>query len=198
MQTALVGGIFMQKNNKSNSKLNVRKLVFSALLVAVHAVLAAFISIDAIGMKFTFEGLPIILGGLMYGPLDGMGIGLLGSFVAQLWRYGFGVTTLLWIIPHGARGLLVGWYAKRHNYSLNDKQLVFITLMSALLTTTLNTPVMYIDALVFHYDTTALVPLMLLMRYISSAIVALLFAAVIRPLRARLAPFIDNAKSERG
>ena len=34
----------MQKNNKSNSKFNVRKLVFSALLVAVHAVLAITIT----------------------------------------------------------------------------------------------------------------------------------------------------------
>lgn len=178
----------MQKKRK----LNVRRMVFDSMLIAVHAVLAVLGSIDAGGMKFTFEGLPIILGGLMFGPVDGLIIGLLGSFVAQLYEYGLGITTILWIFPHGMRGLLVGWYAKRCDYKLNDKQLVFITVLSALLTTTLNTPVIYLDALIFQYDTDVFVPTVLAGRFIAGIIVAVLFAVIIRPLRARLRPYMDR------
>ncbi len=177
-----------------NRRFNVHKLVFSALLMAIHAVLSAYVSIDAKVMKFTFEGLPIILGGLMYGPVDGMIIGFLGSFLGQLiGQYGLSVTTVMWIFPHGMRGLLVGWYAKYHDYKLDDRQLLFITVLSALVTTALNTPVMYFDALIFQYDTEVLLPANIISRVVAGIIVAILFAVIIRKLMKRLSHFMGVA-----
>ena len=166
-------------------------MVFDALLMSVHAVLA-FFSIDTAGLKFTFEGLPIILGGLMFGPIDGFIIGALGSLIAQLYEYGLSITTVLWIIPHGVRGLLVGWYSKKHGYMLDDRQLVFITALSAIITTTLNTPVIYLDAVIFGYEASGLAFLQIMSRYFTGIIVAVLFALIIRPLRARLRPFMER------
>ncbi|MBR6736021.1 MAG: ECF transporter S component [Oscillospiraceae bacterium] len=54
-----------------------RKLVTCAMLIALHTVLGQFVSINLGNMKITFDALPIIVGAMLYGPVDGMLIGLL-------------------------------------------------------------------------------------------------------------------------
>ena len=48
---------------------------------------------------------------MLYGPVGGLLVGLLGAFMGQLLTYGVTATTILWILPQAARGLLVGVYA---------------------------------------------------------------------------------------
>ena len=63
-------------------------------------------------MKITVDSLPILVAALLLGPLDGLAVGLIGSFLNQMLTYGLTVTTVLWILPAGIRGLVVGYYAK--------------------------------------------------------------------------------------
>lgn len=120
------------------------------MLAAMCAVLGV-LSLDFGNMKITFESLPTILGAALFGPLDGMAIGMVGSLIYQLLKYGFSVTTLLWILPYAASGFIVGSYAKKRGFDMSAKQLIFIAVLSELIITTLNTGVMYIDSKVYGY-----------------------------------------------
>ena len=79
-----------------NSK--TKKLAMDSMLAAMCAVLG-YLSLDFGNLKITFESVPILLGALLLGPIDGMAIGGVGTLLYQLVRYGVSVTTLLWILP---------------------------------------------------------------------------------------------------
>jgi len=127
-----------------------RQLSIDAILAAMCAVLGYF-ALDFINLKITFEGFPVLLGALLFGPVDGMLIGGIGTFIYQVLRYGVTATTLLWILPYVLCGLLVGWYSKKHGFSLNKKQLMLIVLAGSLLIFLVNTAVMYIDSKIYGY-----------------------------------------------
>ena len=84
-----------------------RRIATDAMLSAMFVCLS-FISIN-IGnaMKISVDSLPILVAALLLGPLDGLAVGLVGSFLNQLLTYGLSVTTVLWILPAGLRGLVV-------------------------------------------------------------------------------------------
>ena len=157
-------------------------LCFDGMLIAMYTVLSLVATINAGNMKFTLDSLPILVGGALLGPVNGMLIGLLGSFLNQMITYGFSATTLLWIIPAGVRGLLVGLYAKHHNFDMTLKQTQFITISSALVVTALNTLVMYIDSKIYGYYSFAYVFGGILPRVIAGVIIAIIFAAILPQL----------------
>ena len=80
-----------------NSK--TKKLAMDSMLAAMCAVLG-YLSLDFGNLKITFESVPILLGALLLGPIDGMAIGGVGTLLYQLVRYGVSVTTPLWILPY--------------------------------------------------------------------------------------------------
>ena len=128
-----------------------KRLALDAMLAAMYVVLSLF-SINLPGMKITLDSLPILVGAALLGPLDGLAVGLIGSFLNQMITYGFTATTLLWIIPAGLRGLLVGLYAKHHSFDMTLRQTVFITIATALLVTALGIKISVMSAatLAFH------------------------------------------------
>ena len=127
-----------------------RQLTMDAALAAMCAVLGA-VSIDLGNIKFSFESLPVIIGALLFGPVDGLLIGGIGTFLYQFLRYGLTVTTPLWILPYMLCGLLVGFYAKRKCFQLDVKQLAFIISLASIMIFLLNTAVLYIDSKVYGY-----------------------------------------------
>ena len=122
-----------------------RKLALNAVLAAMCAALGA-LALDLNSIKITFESFPILLGALLFGPLDGLAVGFVGTLLYQLLRYGVSVTTPLWILPYALAGLVTGFYAKRRGFSLTTGQTVGIVVAAEVLVTALNTLVMYIDA----------------------------------------------------
>lgn len=126
-----------------------RRLAFDAMLAAMCAVLGA-LSIDLGNLKITFEGFPVLLGALLFGPLDGLAIGGIGTLVYQLLRYGVSVTTPLWILPYMLAGLLVGLIAKGEK-ELGLKRLALAVFSSSLLIFLLNTLVLYLDSKIYGY-----------------------------------------------
>lgn len=131
---------------------NTRRLSLDAMLAAMCAVMGA-VALDFGRLKITFESLPVLVSALLFGPLDGLLVGGVGTFLYQFLRYGFSATTALWILPYLACGLLAGWYAKKRQFSLTGRQTGGILLICQLLITALNTLALYVDSQIFGYYT---------------------------------------------
>lgn len=129
------------------------------MLTALYVVLSVMTPVKVANFKFTFEAFPILVAGLLFGPLDGLYVGGIGSFIYQLFFSGYGITatTPLWILPHALSGLLVGFYAERKGFSLNFIETALIACLSALLVTSLNLLALYVDSKLFGYYSYALV-----------------------------------------
>lgn len=127
-----------------------KKMATNAMLAALCAVLG-FVSIDMGNLKITLESFPVNLGALLFGPVDGMVIAFLGSFIYQILKYGFSVTTLLWILPGVVSAALLGGYAQKKEFGLTRKQVIIAVLIAELVVTILNTGVMYIDSKIYGY-----------------------------------------------
>ena len=158
-----------------------KRLALDAMLAAMFTVLS-LISISLPNMKITLDSLPVLVAAFLLGPLDGLAVGLVGSFLNQLLTYGLTATTVLWILPAGLRGLLVGIYAKKHGFELTQKQTVLIVVLSALAVTALNTVIMAIDSLIYGYFSTAYVFGALVFRIIAGVLTAVIFSLLIPPL----------------
>lgn len=148
------------------------------MLAAMCAVLGYF-SLDLGNFKFTFEDVPVILAALMFGGVDGLAVGGIGSLVYQLLHYGVSVTTPLWILPHAVCGLLVGLYAKRREFKLTRTQALTVIVLSELLITVLNTGVIYLDSIIYGYYSFAYVFGTVVIRFAVCILKSVVFALVI-------------------
>ena len=158
-----------------------QRLTICAMLIALNVILSILTPIKLANFKFTFEAFPILVAAILFGPIDGLIVGTLGSAIYQIFFSGYGimVTTPLWIIPHTISGYIVGLYSKKHSFILDIKQLVFITICSSLLVTILNTISIYIDAKIYGYYTFAFVFGSIIFKFIAGIILAILYSLVI-------------------
>ena len=169
-----------------------KRLALDAMLAAMFTVLS-LVSISLPNMKITLDSLPVLVAAFLLGPLDGLAVGLVGSFLNQLLTYGLTATTVLWILPAGLRGLLVGLYVKRHGFELTQKQTVLIVVLSALAVTALNTVIMAVDSLIYGYFSTAYVFGALVFRIIAGVLTAVIFSLLIPPLIKQLKKLVFSS-----
>ena len=135
---------------KLHTKWTARRLTADAMFAAMVTVLAAA-AIKTGNLKITIEAMPVFLGALMLGPVDGMVIGGIGTLLYQLLSYGVTATTALWIAPYVLLGLCVGAVSARHGYACTKRQLVLLVVFGELGITALNTASLYIDSLIYGY-----------------------------------------------
>ena len=64
-------------------KRTTRRLALDAMLSAMFVVLS-MISISLPNMKITLDALPVLVASLLFGPLDGLSVGLIGSFLVDV------------------------------------------------------------------------------------------------------------------
>lgn len=128
-----------------------RQLTVDAMLCAVCAVLGCVALELGNVIKITFESLPILLGALLFGPVDGMLIGGVGTLIYQLLRYGVSATTLLWIVPYIVCGLVAGTWAQRKRFAPDRVQTVALVTVAELTVTLLNTIPIYVDSKIYGY-----------------------------------------------
>ena len=80
-------------------RITTRTLVSLALLSALEVVLARFIvPMPNPTMRFSIEHVPIILAGLLFGPIPGMLVGFVGDFVGTLFS-GYGYNPVFAVSP---------------------------------------------------------------------------------------------------
>jgi len=164
-----------------------QKLVTNALLIALHVILARVASVR-IGnsLSISVSGITEVVAGLLFGPVSGGLVGLLGSLLNQLFTYGLTVTTVLWILPAGVKGLLCGWYAKANGYEMSPLQILWVLVVSAVIVTTMNTVVLIVDAEIFGYSTKATVLSLMGIKYINGALTSIAYMLITAPLLHRL------------
>ena len=158
------------------------------MLIAVYCVLSILTPVKIANFKFTFEAFPILVAALFSGPIDGLIVGGIGSFIYQLFFSGYGITatTPLWILPHALSGLFVGFYARSKNYKLERKQIIMISIASALLVTALNLLALYVDSKLYGYYSFALVFGNLLLKIAAGIILAVIYSSILPKLLAYL------------
>ena len=143
------------------------------MLAAMCAVLG-YVSVDLGNFKFTFESFPILLGALLYGPIDGMIVAFIGTGIYQILKYGLMSTTILWIIPYVIYALMIGLLRKKNWWP--------VIIISGIVLTVLNTGVIYIDSIVWDYYTFAYVFGSFIFRLIASIIKSVVFTLILKKI----------------
>lgn len=162
-------------------KFSILRLSTDAMLCAMCAVLG-YLAIDLTTVKITFESLPIFLAAIMFGPVDGLAVGAVGTLIYQLLRYGFSATTLLWMFPYMLLGVLVGLFAKHYNFRPGRIQTLAVVTIGELLVTALNTGVIYADSKLYGYYYPMIILGSLAIRLIISIVKGALFGIALPPL----------------
>ena len=150
-----------------------KQLAINAMLAAMCAVLG-YVSVDLGNFKFTFESFPILLGALLYGPIDGMIVAFIGTGIYQILKYGLMSTTILWIIPYVIYALMIGLLRKKNWWP--------VIIISGIVLTVLNTGVIYIDSIVWDYYTFAYVFGSFIFRLIASIIKSVVFTLILKKI----------------
>ena len=164
--------------------MSIKKMTTIAMLTAVYVVLSILTPIRIINFKLTFEAFPILVAGLLLGPLEGLLTGTLGSCIYQLFFSGYGITltTPLWILPHALSGLFCGLCAKRSGFDLSLKKTIIICCLSSLIVTSLNMLALYLDSKIYGYYSAVLVFGNLGLKVVIGILMALIYAAILPKL----------------
>ena len=171
-----------------------KRMATNAMLAALYFALS-MLAIPMGGLKLTFEHLPIIIAGLMFGPVDALMIGALGELANQMMTYGITATTVLWMLPAMFRGLSMGLCAKylRSYVGLDaviEKKLPIAFLVacviSGLICSLLNTFTLYVDSKMYGYYSYALVFGVLWVRLAASAVSSVLMSVAAKPVLAAM------------
>lgn len=181
---------FMNRRGRTRTQ----QLATDAVLAAMVVVLG-FTSIR-IGniMKISLEDFPVLIAALMFGPSDGMIVAGIGILLYQLLSFGITATTALWILPFIVVGGLTGWYAKKHHYSNNRKQILGIFLVSEILICLLNTLAIYTDSKIFGYYYPTIITGMIAIRMVTAVIKGVVLGLVSTPLLRALSKFTGNGR----
>ncbi len=173
----------------------IRRMAINAVMTAVYIVLSTYLAINMGGLKLTFEALPVVLCAVIFGPVDAMAVGFLGELLNQMLTYGFTPTTLLWILPIVARGLIIGMCVaamkKKQGLSgflqpRNYISFLIISIAASLIHSLLNTAAFYVDSKMLGYYSYHSVFGLLLVRLLGGILSAVIMSMVTVPLAAAL------------
>ena len=144
------------------SNFSVKRIAMNAVLIAIYVVLG-YMKIP-IGNLFRVSLAPfaVIICAVAFSPVDGLIVGFLGEFLAQiLGPYGLTPTTLLWALPEGLRGLLLGLvmllFVRKQltpTVLMKSKSIVWYLLaciITGIIATLTNTFALYVDSKMFGY-----------------------------------------------
>ena len=166
-----------------------RQLVLDAMLAAICFLLANM-ALSTGTVKVTFESVPVLIGALLFGPIDGLAIGGIGTLLYQMLSYGFTATTALWIIPYMVCGLFVGLCAKIKRFDLTKGQLMVIVVIGELLVTLFNTIALYVDSHVYGYYYPTIITGVLVLRLVICVVKAMAYSVILpsllKPIRKTL------------
>lgn len=154
------------------------------MLAAVFAALSIMTPIRLQNIKITFEGVPVLVGALLFGAPDGALVGFIGALVYQLFLSGYGVTvtTPLWILPHVVSGLVVGLFAQKKAFRFRRAEVVPALVVSELLVTAINTFAIYVDSKIFGYYTPTIITGVLGVRILAAAIRGVAYGLILPPV----------------
>ena len=170
-----------------------KRLVLNAVLIALYVVLS-FMKIP-IGniLRVNLASFAVVLCAVSFSPVDGLIVGFLGEFLAQvLGPYGLTPTTALWALPEGVRGLLLGcvmiFFAKKNLTPSNlqkSKSVIFYLIacvVTGIVASLLNTFALYVDSKMFGYYSYHMVFGVLLVRLGLATVMSGMFGYIALPV----------------
>lgn len=168
-------------------KHNARRLCYTALLAAMYVPLSLYVAVQFGNVRISFGSLPVVIGALLFGPLDAAVVALVGEFFKQLLTYGVTYTTVLYLIPPALRGLVIGAavvLARQRGGRLEERRLVCygVCVAAAVCTTMGNTLVNWLDSVLVGYYFPGLILGDLVWRLIVGMLNAVVMASLAIPL----------------
>lgn len=169
------------------SKTNVRRMCYTALLAAMYVPLSLYVAVQVGNVRISFGSLPVVVGALLFGPLDAAAAALVGEFFKQLLTYGVTYTTVLYLIPPAVRGVVIGAaavLARQRGGRLEERRAVCwcVCVAAAVCTTVGNTLVNWLDSVLLGYYTPALIFGDLIWRLLVGILNAVVMASIAIPL----------------
>lgn len=165
-----------------------KRLVLDAVLIALY-VLLGFWKIPIGNMlRVNMAPFAIVICAVAFGPIDGLVVGFMGEFLSQiLGPYGLTPTTVLWALPEGVRGLLLGlamvlfFHMKVPAANRMNKATIFYLaacVITGIIASLFNTFALYVDSKMFGYYTYYMVFGVLLIRLSMAVIISGLFGYI--------------------
>ena len=147
---------------ENKGKMAAKRLAVNAVLVAIYYALRLLNIPFGDAFRFTLAPFAVILCALLYGPVDGLIVGLLGEFLSQvLGPYGLTPTTLLWCLGETTRGVTLGLCAMLFlrkwllsGERLNGKKIVILLtccVVTGVLASLCQTFALYVDSTMMGY-----------------------------------------------
>lgn len=170
-----------------------KQLAMNAMLAAMCAALG-YLALDTNVVKASFESLPVLVSALLFGPVNGMLVGGIGSLVYQLLRYGVSATTVLWMLPCIASGLIVGLGARMGKYSLSRAQTLVLVVASELVFMALNTFTIFVDSKIYGYYFPGIIMGALGIRFVICVVKAAAYGVILPVLIKPLGQLTDSCK----
>lgn len=173
--------------SKKRSIFYIYKLCAMALLIAMMFLLKRTIAIETPFIKINFASLPIMLAAMLFGPVEGMTVGLLGELIAQIiGPYGLAPTTPLYVAPAAVRGIVVGLgtlWCRRTGRRIENQPVVCYTagIAGAILTTAANTVSIWLESLMYHTEFMVHIPF-LPGRFATGIVTAVIVTTICIPL----------------
>ncbi len=172
------------------SKTKVHTTCRVALLAAIYFLLSLLSPIQMATLKIGFQSITVVIAGMMLGPWSAFAVGALGEFLIQLLRYSFTATTLLWLIPVGLRGVVIGLSGRKIPLERHPIKLYAVCLCASVVTTLTNTPIIWLDSVLYGYYSYAIVFGAVVTRLVTGLVVAVVITTVALPLSRALRPWV--------
>ena len=163
----------------------VYRISLQAMFIALYFVLAK-ISLSFGNLQITLASLPILISALLLGFSDPLIIAALGELLIQVFSYGIGLTTPLWLLAPVARAFVfavVVALARKKGFEIDHRGWLYYStaIGAALIVTAINTGVLFLDALIVGYPF-SFVWLETVLRFVSGIITAAVVAGLAHPL----------------
>jgi len=164
--------------------ISTKRIAFVGVLSAVYVILS-LLSVGTNDFKISIETLVILIGAIALGPIDGCLIGIVGELIHQLLFYGVDATTVLWLIPYAAEGLVAGMIPC--NINEGRKAIAKNVIVGEIVLLLLITPVNAVTAIIQGWGNWVTIlggiPLRLLITAIRITIYILIMPVVLKPLQ---------------
>ena len=179
-----------------------KKLIFNIVVASILAAMALVleklgIKIPLLGntttLRISFYGLPLMIAGIIFGYKTGLLAGLIMAIISQLVlsEYGITPTTPLWMIAPILFGLLSGLIIKIFKDKISVISILVSVVITSIFVSLSNSLALYVDGIVFDYDT-KITFVLIMIRILSSIIVACIYIPVLYILSKRLKKFIEE------
>lgn len=126
----------------------VKRIVICGMVVAISFVLDYF-SVTLPLIKISLYALPLIINGILFGPVYGLIAGIVEGFLVQL-KYGISLTTPLWMLAPILWGVLSAYAYRMFKSLKKNLRIVLSVVLTCICITAVNTIVILLDGLIIE------------------------------------------------